>query len=219
MGNKEYYNLLAAYYETATTKPRAWLPNIYALNRLKVLLKERPESALDLGAGTGQTAELIRHLYPDIPLTAVDFSESMLEILRTKKLNLKIVESDITDFVNISSQKWHLIAAIGSLEFIPHLPRLLSLIHRKLLMPGGTFVFTYEPIIFGYAGQDKKITIERAGSSFGNETITTFRYKPQSIAHALLKCKAIIKADEEFVAYNKGEKAVVYHLIIIKKEA
>ena len=80
-----------------------------------------PARVLDLGAGTGQTAVVLRELFPAAALTLVDPSPGMLALARGKVPDAEVVAADAESFLRARDGEWDLVTAIGFLELLPDL--------------------------------------------------------------------------------------------------
>jgi predicted TPR repeat methyltransferase len=105
----------------------------------------RPTRVLDLGAGTGQTTEVLAPLLPGAAFTLVDPSQGMLDIARTKLPDAMIVRSDAAEFLRSTQDSWDLVATIGCLELVPDMFEVLRLSASRLV-PGGHLVASHEPV-------------------------------------------------------------------------
>ncbi len=123
----------------------AWRPNERAAEML-VPLRLAPTRVLDLGAGTGQTAEAMLRLFPDAHLTLVDPAPGMLRVARAKLPGATFVEEDASTFLGASSEHWDLVSAIGFLELVPDLFEVLRLA-ASCLVPGGHLLASHEPLL------------------------------------------------------------------------
>ncbi len=95
------------------------------------------ENWLELGCGTGHWTTFFRDL--GMEMTAVDISEAMLEIARSKRLeNVEFLKADAAD-MPFPDASFSGIVSITMLEFVDHPEKVLSEIDR-VLKPGGTLV-------------------------------------------------------------------------------
>jgi ubiquinone/menaquinone biosynthesis C-methylase UbiE len=97
-------------------------------------------NVVDLGCGTGNlTAALTQHLEPDATITAVDFSERMLEQARRKVSDgrARWVCADAAALPLADQSADHIIC----FSAWPHFPEPLQTLDqvRRVLKPGGTF--------------------------------------------------------------------------------
>lgn len=136
------FDAVAPDYDRRTAQD-AWRPNERAAEML-VPLGLAPARVLDLGAGTGQTAEALLRLFPDADLTLVDPSPGMLRVARAKLPGATFVEDDASAFLTASTEQWDLVSAIGFLELVPDLFEVLRLAASRLA-PGGHLVASHEP--------------------------------------------------------------------------
>ena len=126
-----------------------------ALNWLGSLVPSG-SSVLDLGSGTGNT---ILALPEDCRVTAVDISDKMLDIAKSKltSRNVEYIKSDLLEFFNLQPVRRY--DAIISSYAIHHLTdiekeSLFSLIH-SMIKPGGRVVFV--DLMYRNADQRQKL--------------------------------------------------------------
>ena len=112
-----------------------------ALREGLVELEVSPSAdVVDLGCGTGNlTAALAQHLEPDATITAVDFSERMLEEARRKVSDERVrwVCADAAALPLADQSADHIIC----FSAWPHFPESIQTLDqvRRVLKPGGTF--------------------------------------------------------------------------------
>lgn len=132
MNVQQSYDLWASQYDTNKNKTR----DLEAL-ALKTTLERRSfRHILEIGCGTGKNTEwLLTHTER---LTAVDLSEGMLEIARSKihAENVEFRQADIMQKWNFGAQQFDLITFSLVLEHIEHLDPIFSEVSQAL-MPGG----------------------------------------------------------------------------------
>ena len=138
------FDAVAPDYDRRTAQD-AWRPNERAADML-VPLGLAPARVLDLGAGTGQTAQALLRLFPDADLTLVDPAPGMLRVARGKLPGARLVEDDASAFLTASTGQWDLVSAIGFLELVPDLFDVLRLAASRLA-PGGHLVASHEPLL------------------------------------------------------------------------
>jgi predicted TPR repeat methyltransferase len=212
---RSYYDTLAQRYDGATSGD-AWTPNQILRSDLAVI-SDTLYDVLDLGAGTGQTSATLAHMYPAAHITAVDFSLNMLGRLAEKVPRARVIGADLESFVADDDREYDLITAIGCLEFLPRLPRLLRKV-AKLLRPGGLLCFTYEPLIAGFSAQGKARSVGRTPVGRGAGLPTTYRHTPHTVERTVCGAGAI-EASGLFVAYRRRESPVIYHYVRLRRGA
>jgi predicted TPR repeat methyltransferase len=143
-GWAQVYDALAPTYDEMTTG-NGWSANQRARDLL-VPLGLAPARVLDLGAGTGQTAVVLRELFPAAALTLVDPSPGMLALARGKVPDAEVVAADAESFLRARDGEWDLVTAIGILELLPDLFEVLRLSASRLA-PGAHLVVSHEPLL------------------------------------------------------------------------
>lgn len=107
------------------------------LSRL-VLLREKPRTVIDLGAGTGLGAKALKRAFPRAQVNAVDFSAAMLEQTRRHSRfwrPIRCIEADARS-LPFESASIDLVFSSLMLQWIDPLDDALQEI-RRVLRPGG----------------------------------------------------------------------------------
>jgi predicted TPR repeat methyltransferase len=143
-GWAQVYDDLAPTYDEMTAG-NGWSANRRARDLLAPL-GLTPARVLDLGAGTGQTAAVLRELFPAAALTLVDPSPGMLELARDRVPDAEVVAADAESFLRARDAPWDLVMAIGFLELLPDLFEVLRLVAGRLA-PGAHLVVSHEPLL------------------------------------------------------------------------
>jgi len=175
---RAYFEEFAGSYDEAA-RDSGWLLN----GRLvEALAGVGPvDRALDLACGTGSTLAELEVALPGAVLVGVDIAGAMVERAATRVPIARCVQADLRTFVDGTDEQYDVVTAIGGFEFTPDLPGMLRGV-RRLVRPGGHLVFTYEPVIVGWAPQSARV--ETNLGSNGLE-LTTFRWEPGEVAAAL----------------------------------
>ena len=184
-GWAQVYDALAPTYDEMTTG-NGWSANQRARDLLAPL-GLTPARVLDLGAGTGQTATVLRELFPAAALTLVDPSPGMLELARGKVPEAEVVAADAESFLRARDGTWDLVTAIGFLELLPDLFEVLRLAAGRLA-PGAHLVVSHEPLLddgsvqaspVSVVGGDHRVRrhpteeVERRAASYGLERVAS----------------------------------------------
>jgi predicted TPR repeat methyltransferase len=143
-GWAQVYDALAPAYDEMTTG-NGWSANQRARDLLAPL-GLTPARVLDLGAGTGQTALVLRELFPAAALTLVDPSPGMLAQAGAKVPDAEVVAADAESFLRARGGEWDLVTAIGFLELLPDLFEVLRLAAARLA-PGAHLAVSHEPLL------------------------------------------------------------------------
>ena len=135
------YNKVAADYDR-----HAWVQHEIAEGLMERLefTRLQPERVIDLGAGTGRGATLLRKRYPKAWLAAVDLSNAMLAEARRTKVMDAVVAADARQ-LPFAPDTLDLVFASSVLQWCDPLQTALSEICR-VLRSGGVLTFsTYGP--------------------------------------------------------------------------
>ena len=100
-------------------------------------------NVLDLGCGTGMVGEVLKS-YARI-LAGVDLSQAMLDQAAAKQLYHQLHQSDITDFLRVSDDRYDLITCMDTFIYLGRLDKVLALIYQKLKL-GGMLIFSTEKL-------------------------------------------------------------------------
>ena len=201
------YDELAPSYDEMTGD-QGWWANEQAA-RVLAPLALGPRRALDLGAGTGQTSQMLQRLYPGVELTLVDPSSEMIALASEKLPRAEVAVEDAADFLRTSGARWDLIVAIGLLELVPDQFELLSLAASRLV-PGGHLVVTHEPRLTGDSLQSRPTSVVAGG-------LLVQRHSSEDVEqHAASHGLARI-VSHDFVAFQRGGGGgidAVYELVV-----
>jgi SAM-dependent methyltransferase len=203
---RNFFDNLAPRYDEEVAN-NAYTANSELRTELELVPAPVP-SILDLGGGTGQTAESLLSVFPGAAITAVDISGEMVARLKSKWPTVTAVESDLRHYVDTCQQRFHLITAIGVLEFIPALPNLLSKVLR-LLRPAGRAIVTYEPLITGFGVQANMVTAFEGAQS----SVAVHRWHPHELTRELPAVDCVIVSNRMFVPYLRSDDPVIYQLL------
>jgi cyclopropane fatty-acyl-phospholipid synthase-like methyltransferase len=206
-----YNDVLASMYDRATAAEN-WSVNGLLAANLTGELATHIHSALDLGAGTGQTVAAIIDVVQPERIVAVDASASMLVELRNK-FPEPVVQTEqtlIEEYAGRTSETFDLVTAMGSMEFVGELPNTLGKI-AALLNSGGSLLFTYIPRADN--GQSER-TFEVPSFS---AAFTEFYWPSTEIENSLTSNGLVITHTDSFAAYQRGDETVTYNFIHAQK--
>lgn len=210
---RSYYDRLASIYDKATEPPGAWTPPSFLANVISEnALKRFP--ILDIGIGTGRSIESL-YTCDSCDITGVDCSPKMLDICRLKYPGIKLIEGYFPNVEFSPKRQFQLIVSCGVFEFIPDLNAAITKA-ASLLGDGGSFVFTYEPLIEGHEVQceEKAIVVSSVSSEYYVPDFYTYRHPPSTIRNYVRGAGLTIALDEEFVSYKKQNNLIIYHCIL-----
>ena len=122
---------------------------------LKVFPDATYEKMLDLGCGTGLSADALNDLTSD--KTGVDLSENMIEIAHEKGDYQHLFVGDAVEFVKCSNEEWNLIIATDVLPYMGDINVFFDKLSRRLA-PEGIFGFSTETLTDrAFGGSDYKV--------------------------------------------------------------
>ncbi|MEY4766813.1 MAG: hypothetical protein RI907_3486 [Pseudomonadota bacterium] len=98
---------------------------------------------LDAGAGTGLCGPLMAPWAR--VLAGVDLSKGMLDIAQTKGCYTDLYKAELTEFLRLSPEQWHVVVSADTLCYFGDLTEVLREAAASL-KPGGTLVFTVEAL-------------------------------------------------------------------------
>lgn len=146
--------------EPPPTAPRAYVQSLFDSyagefdeHLLKVLRYRAPEilvqglgarrfeSVLDLGCGTGLVGQQLRGRAQRI--VGVDLSGAMVERARRRGAYTELAQADLLEFLLGSRERFDLVIAADVFNYVGELRPVFEAV-RKVLQPGGSFVFTVE---------------------------------------------------------------------------
>ena len=162
-------------------------------------------SILEIGCGEGAGTERLARAYPDASILAIDIAPNLGRLYRGPKDNVCFRQVAVTELVNAHAASFDLIVMCDVLHHIPAdlRPHIIAAA-RKLLAPGGTFLFKEwerrpTPIHWVAFAADRWLTGDRVqfvtegeaarllASEFDGATAkTSFRVRPWRNNFALL---------------------------------
>jgi predicted TPR repeat methyltransferase len=201
-----FYDDLAANYDEVTSGAD-WSVNDRAADLLGPLALS-PDRVLDLGAGTGQTATMLRGLYGDVVLTLVEPSEAMVAVARDKVDGARFVVDDAIGFLAGTTEQWHLVAALGFLELVPDISAVLRLAAARLV-PGGHLVVSHEPLLEDASVQSRPTSRVQGGLEVHRRTSADV--EGHAASYGLTRV-----ASEQSVAFDRtdGGGPAVYEIVV-----
>ena len=204
-GWAQVYDALAPTYDEMTTG-NGWSANQRARDLL-VPLGLAPARVLDLGAGTGQTAVVLRELFPAAALTLVDPSPGMLELARDKVPDAEVVAADAESFLHAGDGEWDLVTAIGILELLPDLFEVLRLSASRLA-PGAHLVVSHEPLLDDGSVQASPVSV--VGGSHRVRRHPSEEVERRAVSYGLQRV-----ASEVCVAFERSDDGpAVYEIVV-----
>jgi trans-aconitate methyltransferase len=209
---RRYFDAQADNYDEYTGDG-AWTPNQYLARVLHALVADRVEvrTALDLGAGTGQTLEVIRAAYPHARLWACDLSPAMLQRAALKVPDAHFQVADVSDHVAGLTESFDLITAIGCLEMVGDLMTVLPQLMRHLNL-GGHLALTAEALIDGHGAEQVSTALS---TPEGEDQRCCYSWSTARLLRALPDGR--LRSSHLFTAYHRAGKPVLYELLLVGK--
>jgi predicted TPR repeat methyltransferase len=209
---RRYFDAQAESYDEYTADG-AWTANQYLAEVLRVLKADDVEvhTALDLGAGTGQTLEAVRAAYPRAELWASDLSAAMLQRAARRVPAARFEVADISSYVARLTESFDLVTAIGCLEMVSDLMTVLPQLMRHI-NPGGHLALTMQALIDGLGAEHSSTALSGAGSD-GPRSV--YAWSTAQLLRALPGGE--LRSSHLFTAYQRADKPVIYELLLIRK--
>jgi len=217
-----YNDKLAEQYDGATLKGKWFAPK--ETNKLlsRFRLVKNNSVVLDLGAGTGQSIKPF--LNKNCKIYTVDISNKMLRIIKQKYPKAKTFKHDINNGLSrlcFKNQYFDIIIAVGVLEFIKNIGKIIRETHR-LLKNDGYFIFTYELLLNNHKFQKLKVQYNTEGYIENPPDIAKFKlYRRSKKEMNKLLNRVGYKVIRHFKikAFLKGpsKTPVYYGVVLVKK--
>lgn len=217
---EEYNDKLSLVYDKATKGEFKWLAPHMIAKRLMPLVK-KDNIILDLGCGTGQSAEPF--IKKGCRVIGLDTSAEMLKVAK-KYGFLKLCKHDIEKgFRKLSFQKksFDAIIAVGIIEFIKNFKKLIKEL-SDLTKSEGYIAFTYEPIVEKSKLQYKKVSL--VGEDIVDPipkllSFKIYRYTKKEVKEILSKNKINIIYQGKFIGYYKTkDKIPIYYEMVVGRK-
>jgi predicted TPR repeat methyltransferase len=103
----------------------------------------QPESALDLGCGTGLFGAAVRAAFPDASIIGVDLSQRMVDAAAARGVYARVEKAEAEDYLRRTSLTFDLIAATDVFIYVGDIAELVREAYHHLT-PGGLLAFTAE---------------------------------------------------------------------------
>jgi ubiquinone/menaquinone biosynthesis C-methylase UbiE len=176
---RDKYNAWASIYDTELDKPYRCCP-IQAVRALEKVQPTKNVSILDAGAGTGMVGEALVDLgYKNI--TAVDFSEAMLEVASKKQVYTALHQWNLEDAkLFCQEETFDAILAVGVFTFAHAHPTALRQLNR-LLKTGGFFVLTVRVDYYNTSQSLQEVLKELAWSLISSQEFNIFETEPMYV--------------------------------------
>ena len=169
------------------------------------------DGALDLACGTGATLAELERALPGAALVGVDIAGAMVARAAIRVPAARCVRADLRTYVDATDERFGVVTAIGGFEFTPDLPGMLRGVCR-LVRPGGHLIFTYEPVLSGWAPQSERV--ETNLGSNGLE-LTTFRWEPGEVTASLDGWPVV--SSQLVAAYQRDGLPTVYGWVHVRR--
>ena len=212
---RRYFDAQADSYDDYTGDG-AWAPNQYLAGVLDTLKAGNVEvrTALDLGAGTGQTLEVVRAAFPEARLWASDVSAAMLERAALRVPDAQFQVADVATLVAGLTESFDLVTAIGCLELVDDLMTVLPRLMDHL-NPGGHFALTTEALIDGLGAEYVRTALPGIDEGDAGDQRCCHAWSTAQLLGALPGGQ--LRSSHLFTAYHRAGKPVLYELLLIRK--
>jgi predicted TPR repeat methyltransferase len=210
--HRRYFDAQADSYDDYTGDG-AWIPNHYLAGVLETLVADRVEvrTALDLGAGTGQTLEVVRAAFPQATLWACDVSAAMLQRAALRVPDAHFEVADVSSHVAGLTESFDLVTAVGCLELVYDLMTVLpQLMHH--VNPGGHLALTIEALIEGRGADHARYALPSADTE---EPRWCNNWSTARLLRALPGGQ--LRSSHLLNAYQRAGKPVLYELLLIRR--
>jgi ubiquinone/menaquinone biosynthesis C-methylase UbiE len=223
LGNSDllraYNDKLASVYDEATTKTDSSWTSPDEVSELVLPHVPPGIQALDIGIGTGQSAEALEEAGAQI--TGVDISGEMLRKVRDKHPTWKLYECNISTGFPLFNHSFDIVVASGVLEFVPNLKDVFASV-GSVLNSNGIFCFTYEESLPEHPLQKEKVAELGKGLEDPVSKELSFlvhRRIPGEIDELLEKTGFLKKTSHQFTAYYRaeGKYPVLYQVVLAQK--
>lgn len=140
---KKQFDAVATQYEEQRRGLIPCFDDFYGMALSLAESGERSPRVLDLGAGTGLMAAMVRSKLPAARMTLIDMSESMLDVARERfsgDPHVEIIVADYSDYA-FAPDRFDIIVSSLSIHHLTHASKreLFKKLYRAL-SPGGVFV-------------------------------------------------------------------------------
>jgi len=199
-----YNDAIAHLYDDITRE--GWHANRVVQPALAHYEMTNPRSVLDVGAGTGQTIEAIKQFANPGRMVAVDASGRMLDRLRSKLPDVETVHATAEDYAARAIERFDLVTAIGSLEFVADLPNVMTAL-IKATRPN-LLIATY------IARQENQEAERTFYSNTLGQAFTEYYWPQKAIEAAITEGGLYFNHWNRFEAYQRDEEMVIYNTIV-----
>lgn len=188
MNPKQAYNIWAAQYDTNPNRTRDLEGQALRHSLEKILFA----TCLEIGCGTGKNTGWLLQKAKEV--TAVDFSEAMLDKAREKILSDRIQfrQTDITNDWTFGSGRYDLVSFSLVLEHIQHLDHVFREAAAALISGGHVYIGELHPFK-QYSG-----TKARFDTAAGRQEVTCFTHHVSDFVRAAQKNGLILKDLQEY---------------------
>ncbi|MCH7597683.1 class I SAM-dependent methyltransferase [Patescibacteria group bacterium] len=218
---EQYNDVLSDVYDTATTSPDFNWRAPKKSNKLLLPYVKGCCKVLDLGIGTGQSSEALYQAGCEI--TGVDVSQKMIDITQSKFPEWRLYKADIDkEFPTLPNNSFDIIIAVGILEFVENIKRVLQEI-ITLLKSNGVLCVTFEEYLPESKTQQWKVSELGKGlidSIPDTHSFYVYRRSFNEMKDIFLNTKLEIIKDEQFIAYFKTKEKIstTYRIFLLKKK-
>jgi len=214
---ERYNDFLSDKYDTATQGKFKWLAPAKLNEYVRPYIK-KDLGVLDIGVGTGQASKIF--VDQGVSVIGIDISEKMLSLARSKYHYKKLIKYDIEQGLQniFPKERFDIIVAIGILEFVKDMKKVLSEM-KQLLKKGGIIAFTYEVYEPNNRYGIEKVTPLGAGLENTPELLSFMVYRklPNEVEKMLKDLFLETIKSKKFIGYLRSQLQipVPYELLIV----
>lgn len=208
MGIKDSYNKWSLQYDTNVNKTR----DLEGQSLRNMLQNHINMDVLEIGCGTGKNTEWFVKNFETV--TAVDFSEEMLDVAKTKikALNVEFILADITLPWRFVENKIDIISFSLVLEHIEDLNHIFN--EANIALKPGGYIYIGELHPFKqYSGSKARFDTDE-----GEETVTCFTHHISEFINTAKSCNLnLVQLEEHFDDDDKTGLPRILTLLFQKK--
>lgn len=151
----EAYSEWAEDYDKELLGDFGYVAHVATAEALAINLSEKEAEILDAGCGTGLVGEELQKQGFDT-IDALDYSEAMLDVARSKGVYRKVFHADLSKVLDIPDQTYDAVVCTGTFTY-GHVNADAFAELLRITRPGGVVGFTVREGAFEDLGYDKRM--------------------------------------------------------------